>query len=141
MVDTLSVSDLSQFSNALDGDEDIELETEGIVELWDIWSARVEAGHDDYLVAVPEWFSGQEFDKRRPFFFAQSEFDDPGKGAILWSDVRMIDISIIENGAFDRVSMDHTLELLDISGDDDYIDEAGKIWIPRSLMTVFEMED
>jgi len=141
MVTTLSISDLSQFSSAIDGDDDIELDTEGIVELWDIWSERIEAGHDDYLVAVPEWFAGQEFDKRRPFFFGQSEFDDPGKGALLFSDVYMIDISIIENGAFDRVTMDHTLELLDISEDDDYIDEPGLIWIPRSLMTVFEMED
>jgi hypothetical protein len=138
MVETLSVSDLSEFTTALDGADDVELDTEGMVELWDIWSARADDGHDQYLVVVPEWFAGQEFGKRRPFFFGSSEFDDPGKGAMLFSDVQMIDISIVENGAFDRVSMDHTLELLDISEEDDYIDEAGLIWIPRSLMTVFE---
>lgn len=138
MVDTLTVSDLSDFTTAVAGVDDIELETDEMVELWDIWTERTDAGHDQYLVVVPEWFATQEFDKRRPVFFGSSEFDDPGKGAMLFSDVQLIDISIIENTAFDRVTMDHTLEQLDVSDEDDYIDEAGLFWVPRTLMTVLE---
>ena len=41
----------------------------------------------------------------------------------------------------DQLDYDQTVEKLDISGTDDYIEDAGKVWIPRSLMTVIEYDD
>ncbi len=106
--------------------------------LYDIWEDYREENPDAHVVLVPEWFSEKEFDIRRPFLFVDIEHDDSSSGAILFSSTQMVDISIPENDAYEFVPLEDTLDVLDISEDDDYIDDAGKVWIPRSLMTIFE---
>lgn len=142
MVDTKTVSGRREFVDAIETNEDLRLSKDGAEELWRVWTFRHENGAtDDVLVGVPEWFADNEIGMKRPFFFASVEHDDPDKGAVLFSDARLVDISIIENQVWDDVTVTETLETLDISDEDDYIDEKGKIWIPRSLMSIFERED
>lgn len=114
---------------------------QGIDELWDIWEYRYRNGSYDYLIFVPEWLPENEFGQRWPYMFAEVEYDDDSKGAVLFRDVRLIDPSIVENQVWTQVSLSDTLERLDISGDSDHIDDPGKVWIARSLFTAFEMGD
>lgn len=109
-------------------------------QLWDVWEFRTENGSEQSILYVPGWFTENEFEKRRPFLFVTVEYDNEDKNAVLFSDAWFVDISIIENEVWndDSVTIDHTLERLDISEDDDYIDEEGKTWVPRSLCTHFE---
>jgi hypothetical protein len=66
------------------------------------------------------------------------EFDNSEKKAVLFDDVRMIDVNVVENPIWDDVTLTETLTVLDITDTNDYVDEQGKIWIPRSLMTVLK---
>lgn len=142
MVDTKTVSGRREFVDAIETNEDLRLSSDGAEELWRVWSFRYGNGAtDDVLVGLPDWFAENEVGKKRPFFFASIEHDDSDKGAVLFSDARLVDPSIIENQVWDDVTVTETLELLDISDEDDYIDEPGKIWVPRSLMEVFERDD
>lgn len=137
-VETATDLDLNQ--NQLDGEE--------FSDLWDLWELRADMFGPCSLVTVQEWFATEEFGSLRPFFFAQVEHDDPSSGAVLFTDAQLIDISIVRGGHVDAIAdADNALTFgrvvteLDISGTDDYIDEPGKAWIPRSLMTVFQFPD
>ena len=138
LVETASACDLNQ--NQLSGEQ--------FTDLWDLWELRADMFGPCVLVAVQEWFASDEFGALRPFVFAQIEHDDPSSGAVLFADAQLIDISIVRGGHVDAIAdADNSLTFgrvvteLDISDSDDYIDESGKAWIPRSLMTVFEFPD
>lgn len=142
MADTTQVSSKDDFVQSIVSHDDLDMTDDGAAELWRIWTERYENGADeDVLVALPSWFAQDEFGRNRPYFFAQIEHDDPDSGAILFSDARQIDINVIENGIWDQVTMTKALDVLDVSGDNDYIDESGKVWTPRSLMHIFERVD
>lgn len=141
MADVTEVGSQDEFVQEIVSVEDLNLSDAGAEELWRVWKFRYENGaEDDVLVALPSWFAQDEFDKNRPYFFAQIEHDDPDSGAILFKDARLIDINVVENEIWDEVTISETLEVLDISDENDYIDEKGKIWTPRSLMYIFEMD-
>jgi hypothetical protein len=142
MADVTTVSSEDEFVQSIVSDEDLSITDDGAAELWDIWQYRHNNGADnDVLVALPDWFAQDEFGKNRPYFFASIERDEDDSGAILFSDARLIDISIIENGVWDDVTISETVELLDVTDDNEYIDEKGKVWTPRSLMSIFAIED
>lgn len=142
MANTIPVATEDDFVSSIVSQEDLDLTDDGASELWSLWTERYENGaEDDVLVAVPSWFAQKEFDRNRPYFFAQIEHDDPDKGAILFTGARQIDINVIENEIWDQVTMTEALDVLDISDEDDYIDERGKLWSPRSLMHVYERSD
>lgn len=139
MADTTKVSTRQEFVQDIVADDDLDLTKDGAEELWTVWTERYENGaDDDVLVALPSWFAQDEFGRNRPYFFASIEHDDPDSGAILFSDARQIDINIIENGIWSEVTMTETLDVLDVSDENDYIDEQGKVWTPRSLMHIYE---
>jgi len=135
-----TATDLDMNQNQLSGDQ--------FTDLWDLWDLRTEMFGPCSLVVVQEWFASDEFGALRPFVFAQVEHDDPSSGAVLFVDAQLIDISIVRGGHVDAIA-DPDTELtfgrvvteLDISSTDDYIDESGKAWIPRSLMTVFQLPE
>lgn len=142
MADITEISSEQDFTLEVVSDDDIEITDDGAAELWRIWTYRYENGAtDDVLVTLPRWFAEEELGKNHPYFFASIEHDDPDSGAILFADARLVDANVVENGLWDDVTITETLETIDISEDDDYIDEAGKIWIPRSLMTIYERSD
>ena len=142
MADTITVTDGDTFASKVVEIEDLNLDLDSAEELWNIWTKRYENGADeDVLVALPAWFAQKELDKNWPYFFAKIEHDDPEKGAILFDSARLVDVNVIGNCIFDQVTMTDALEVLDISDDDDYIDERGKIWAPRSQMYIFERKD
>ncbi len=139
MVDSNPVKSEEHFIEVCSTVEEQNLNDAQLSELYELWTDYIDTFGDCMLVVVPEWFSENEFESgRRPFFFAQVEHDDPSSGAILFSSVDLLNISVVENQVFGDVSIDQSIEELDISQNDDYIDEPGKVWIPRSLMTVFE---
>lgn len=139
MAETITVATQDEFVQEAVAIDALDLSEAGANELWRVWTERYENGaKDDVLVALPSWFAQDEFGRNRPYFFASIEHDDPDKGAILFTDARQIDINVIENEIWDKVTMTETLDVLDISDDDDYIDESGKVWSPRSLIHVFE---
>lgn len=141
MADTTVVSSRDEFVQDIVSNEDLDLTDDGAKELWRIWKFRYDNGAvDDVLVALPGWFSREEFDRNRPYFFAKIEHDDPDSGAILFSDARLINVNVIENGIWDDVTISKTLDVLDVSQGNDYIDEKGKVWTPRSLMEIYEMD-
>jgi hypothetical protein len=130
------VNDVAELQTLLDATEDIpDLDSESVDDLWDIVVAYCDQESDGYLLLLPEWFTQKEFDFRRPFMIGQIEFDRDDKGAVLFSDTHIIDVSIVENGVWDVAEYDETIEQLDISDEDDHIDEPGLVWIPRTLMT------
>ena len=145
MVDTIPVQGDDHFIAAAADVEDCDLNTGQLSELYELWQSYQDEHGDRKLVLIPDWFSENEFDTgRRPYFFATVEHDDPDSGAVLWSNGDLIDISVIENEAlesmqtFDDSYLEACTEALDISDDDEYIDDAGKTWVPRSIQTVFE---
>ena len=141
MVDKKIVSNPDEFVEEAVPNEDLDLSDEGARELWRVWTFRYQNGaEDDVLVALPSWFAGNEFDKRWPYFFAQVEYDEEEKDAVLFSDARLIDVNVIENEIWDQVTITDTLEVIDQT-DNDHIDEQGLIWIPRSLLEVFDRND
>lgn len=141
MAETVVVSSGDELAEALTTLDNNPLDSGGANELWDIWTDWTEAGHDHHLLHIPGWFSDNELDARRPFLFVKIEYDDDSKGTVLFDDCRIVDISIVENKVWDKVSMTQTLEMLDISEDDDHLDDPGMIWIPRSIYTMFERGD
>ena len=139
MVETEAVDGESMFTTAVVGLEDVSLSESQAEQLWSLWQQRESMFGACKLIVVPEWFASDEFGARRPLLFGIVEHDDPDSGAVLFSDLYMVDISIVENEVVDQVDFDQAVDKLDITASDDYIDEAGKAWIPRSLMTVFEI--
>ena len=139
MVDSNPVKSKEHFVEVCSTVEENSLNSSQLEELYDVWTEYYQTHDDSVLVLVPDWFSENEFNSgRRPYFFATIEHDDPSSGAILFSNANLLNISVVENKVLAEVSIEQSIEQLDISKDDDYIDEAGKVWIPRSLMTVFE---
>ena len=153
MVDTIPVQSKEHFVTVFDeetDDDEHNLNDEQLAELYESWSDfKSEYGDDYKLVVVPDWFSESDFESgRRPFIFANVEHDDPSSGAVLWSDAQLLDPSVVENTMFSQIPIDQSgggvdianvTDELDISDTDDYIDESGKAWVPRSLATVFSM--
>lgn len=143
MVNSQRIESLPEFTDRFSSIDEPELTAEQMVELWDIWEdfrINWETHSTTYLVAVPQWYMLEEIGIRRPFLFAETEYDNFSKDAVLWGNTQLIDISIVENAVFDQVSLEETVEELDVSADNDYIDESGKMWIPRKLMTTFRRD-
>lgn len=146
-METITVSNRREFidevmdANIGDRDEPLPLSKEGADELWTIWSYRLRNGAGELLVFVPEWIAENDYGRRWPYLFCQTEYDDDSKGAVLFRDIRMVDPSIVEGGYWSDVTMDDVLAKLDISDENDYVDDPGKAWIARSMMTVFEYEE
>lgn len=138
MVETVAVSNGDQFVEAVSDAEYASLSASQTEELWSLWDERISLFGDCVLVLVPEWFASDEFGARRPFLFAQVEYDDPDSGAVLFSDMYEVDISIVEQEVVDQLEFTEAVTKLDITNTDDYIDEPGKAWVPRSQMTVFD---
>jgi hypothetical protein len=142
MADITRVSNEDEFIQAIVPNDDLELTDEGASELWRVWEFRYSNGaEDDVLVALPGWFAREEFDRSWPYFFAKVEHDDPDKGAILFKDARLINVNVVENAIWDDVTISETVETLDISDENEHIDEKGKVWTPRSLMSIYGMVD
>ena len=138
MVDTIPVESADHFVTVCGEQEDNDLNASQCRELYELWERYSNERGECYLILVPEWFSSKEFGARRPYTFADVEHDDPSSGAVLFGDSQMVDISLVENESTDAVELDFAVEQLDISEDDDYIDEGGLVWIPRSLLTCFK---
>lgn len=140
MVDSITISSEDEFIDAVAGvDEDPFDRDEERAECYKLWTQFVDEKGPYVLVMLPNWFADNEFGIRRPVLFAIVEHDDSDSGAVLFSNAEMVNISVIDNLALDKLGMDAAFDELDISDDDDYIDESGKMWIPRSLMQIFEL--
>lgn len=141
-METITVHTEDEFVRQLVSDQtDVDVTSDGAAELWQIWSERFESGNDnELLVVLPPWYARDELDRSWPYLFAESEFDNAEKKAVLFDNARMVNINIVENEIWSRVTMTEAIEPVDITDDNDYIDEKGKLWIPRSLMTVFQRE-
>lgn len=141
MVETITVSSREEFDEALRTSEENPLsETVHRNQCYDCWREHVDSVGERLCILIPEWFADSEIGIRRPIIFAEVEYDDPDSGAVLFSNMEMLNISVVENEALGDLGMSVATETLDISDEDDYIDEAGKMWVPRSLMEVFEHE-
>lgn len=141
MVDSTPIQSRDHFVVRLSEiDDDDVLNDSQAGELYDIWLEYINNNGDRHLFMVPEWFSENEFGARRPFLIATVEHDDPDSGAVLFSDTQMVNISVVENHALAKLEFSDSYDELDISDGDDYIDESGKTWVPRSLMKVFHQE-
>lgn len=142
-MDTIRVSNRREFidevmSRDIDGDE-VPLSKEGADELWNIWDYRLRNGAGEYLVISRNWLAEEKFGRQWPCMFANVEYDDESKAAVLFRDGRIIDHSIIENQVWSEVPMNDVLDTVEIESD--HIDEKGKCWMPRSQMIVFEVVD
>lgn len=146
MVDTISVQSVDEFAQQLQDVEANTLDEAGARDLYEAWS-ELNSGltDNDKLLVVEDWLTGEELGRRRPYMLGRVEYDDASKGAVLFTNLRTVDVSIFENHVLDDFlemdqsrSMEDVLEEVDISDDNDYIDEAGLMWVPRSQMTVFE---
>lgn len=138
MADTKSVTSPEELRSAMETD-DYEISEPGVGALYDVWSDTLEEhSNDTLLVVLPEWFSEKELDMRRPYLLASIEYDNSDKGAVLFSNTQIVDVSIVENDAYEFVPLDDVLTELDISDENDYIDESGLIWIPRAVMSLYE---
>lgn len=140
MGETIRVSSRDELVEHVASDNENRLDEDAVRELYDVWEFRASNDSSDVLVTVPGWFASNEFDARRPVFFAQVEHDDQSKKAILFSEGRLIDVSVLDNQIWEQVTISDALEELDISNDNDFVDEAGKIWIPRSLVSVYKWD-
>lgn len=141
MVDTTTVSSGEELSEALAGTEANPLEAEQQrLECYNIWREYADEHGECMLILVPEWFSDKELDARRPFLFGEVEYDADDSGAVLFSSMSILNISVVENQALGDLGMGIAIEELDISESSDHIDEPGKMWVPRSQMEVFEHE-
>lgn len=143
MVDTLPVTGEADFVSSCVGDEEVSLNKAQLEELWSLWSKYIDERGDTLLIQIPEWFSESELHARRPFLLGEVEHDDPDSGAVLFSDVHRVNISVVENQVLTdgHLGIQNYARLLDISDEDDYIDDPGFFWIPRSIMTVYERAD
>lgn len=137
MVDSVTVQSENHFVDVYGGEDDPLDNNNQRRELFQCWKAV--ADPDTMFLLIPEWFSGKELDgKRRPFLFGTVEHDDPDSGAVLFSDLEMLDPSFPINQALEQLGIEHAMEVLDISKEDDYIEDSGKMWIPRSLLEIYE---
>lgn len=141
MVETLSAADEDEFA-AL-----VEEHSNGIEERGgrQLWSATEQIQSDtqflDPLVLLVEpWLMQENLGKRRPVLVGTVEHDDESKGAILFDDLYALDISIFENAVWDdeSVILCDIMEKVDISDENDYIDDPQMMWIPRSQLTAIE---
>lgn len=143
MVETTTVTDESSFVAACSGTDACDLNEGQLSELWELWDEYSAVYGDALLIQVPSWFSENEFEAgRRPYAFGTVEYDDSNSGAVLFSGTDLVNISVVENQVLGETSLplNDCIEELDVSSGNDYIDEPGTIWIPRSLMDVFERD-
>lgn len=141
MADTTSVSSESEFVTAVGDAEESELTETAREVLYEIWQDFSDEHHPDaHVILIPDWFSEKELDARRPVLFGTIEHDDPDSGAVLFANVHIVDISTVENDAYAFVSLEDSVDELDISDEDEYIDEPGLFWVPRKLMSLYEHE-
>lgn len=143
MVQTHSISSESEFISYATALSELDLTEPQAAELWELWEAYDTSFTPAKLIVIPEWFAESEFNARRPLIVARVEYDDASSNAVLFSQAQLIDISFVENEVLTQagdVSVTRAVEQLDISETNDYIDEPGKVWIPRSQMTVFEKQ-
>jgi len=141
MVETDVVTNVEDFVETFTSSDTNDLDEAQATELWELWSSYEETFGDALLVSIPGWLSESELGKHRPFLFATVEYDDDDSGAVLFTDMRMIDVSVIKNRALtmsDAIDASDSVEDLDISGRNDYIDDPGMMWVPRSQMSVYE---
>jgi hypothetical protein len=146
MVDSTTVTDADEFVDAIVPRDALDCDEDAARELWRIWTHRYQNGaEDDVLIALPFWLADSEFGKDWPYLFGAVEYDDPDKGAVLFSDCRLINVNIVANGIWDDVTMSETLDVLDLRDRDDEdafeYDEKGLLWVPRTQMHVFERGD
>jgi len=148
-METIQVSGRLEFIDAVmearlgkDKSNPLPISKEGAEELWKMWEYRHRNGADeDYLIFVPKWLADNDFGQQWPYMFAGIEYDDESKGSVLFRDIRLIDPSVIENGMWSEFSLSEATEVLDVSKENDYVDEPGKMWIARSQFAAFEMVD
>jgi len=146
MVNTISIASEDNFVEQLLDCEYNTLGEDGARELYDVWDEVTGGLTDDtLLVVVEDWLSTEKIDRRRPFFLGSVEYDSPDKAAVLFSELRSVDVSIFENEVLDAFletaperTTEDILEAVDVSGESDYIDEPGMLWIPRDYMQTFE---
>lgn len=149
MVDTISVDSVESFVDELRTCDANTLDEAGSENLYEFWS-DITGGittPNEKLIVVEDWLTCEKLGRRRPFLLGTVEYDDSSKGAVLFSNLRTIDVSIFENHVLeDFLEMESertpedVLEPVDISPDSDYVDDPGLLWIPRSEMTVYEHE-
>lgn len=146
MVDSKTVADGDSFTaQMLDATES--LSPTGIRQVWDYWELLRDeqepfASTDHVLLVVEPWLIAEELGIKRPLLLGTIEHDDESKGAILFDDLHTLDISIFENEVWgeDPVEMADVLEPVDISDSNEYIDDPGMMWLPRSQITAIELE-
>lgn len=139
-MDTIPVENESEFVNFFDHDRENELGDEQAESLWQLWESVQDADNNVLLVQMAEWVSKDKLGARRPFLFAEVEYDNDNKGAVLFSETEAVNISIVENSAADQALEEDGIEIsTDVDRTDtDFVDEQGLIWVPRSEMTVYE---
>jgi hypothetical protein len=143
-VDTVEVTDAAELANVATNDDNLDMIQSQYEELWDIWYTTCEEFGDCKLITIPDWLAKDSFGERRPILVGNIEHDDEEKGAVLFRNLRKINISIVENRALTEVTgiePEDLAEPVDISDDNDYVEEAGLSWIPRSEMCVYERND
>lgn len=109
--------------------------------VWQLWRQT-----DQLLVYAEPWVTQQGIGAERPFLLADVEHDDPSSGAILFDNVRTMEIGSVRSQKSDRFSFERIVEndhaseadgYIDISPDDDYIDDPRMMWVPREYSTIF----
>jgi len=139
-MDTIDAASADDLVDALvDTDAvDPDFDATTIREAFRVWEAfRADRHSDAHIVVIPDWFARKEFDDATtPLLFGTVGYDNEDKGAVLFEDLHTVDTNICVNQAFDIVTLDETVRELDISEGDEYIDDAGKDWLPRNLITV-----
>lgn len=138
MVDSIPVKSREHFQTLAGEDEKIELERTQAGVLYDVWEA---APGKRLLLVVPGWLAQSDFGARRPFMIGDIQHDNPESGAVLYSNMRLVNVSVVENECFDKCSLDESLESFDLSkGEDSYVDEAEMSWLARSQHTAYVMD-
>jgi len=135
--DAASPEDLVAVLTDTDG-VDPEFDPTTVREAYRVWTAfRAEVASNARLIVLPAWFARKEFDDATtPLLVGSVAYDDADKGAVLFDTLHTIDTNICVNEAFDIVELEETVRELDVSDEDDYIDESGKDWLPRNLATM-----
>lgn len=118
---------------------EIDISEEAVREAFRVWEFRKKNGSHCFMIAIPNWLGEAKFNKRRPIFFGKAKYDNPEKGAVLFEEVYTPDISLLEAGMWNDVTITEMLEAVDISeAEDSYVDEPGLLWSPRKCHVAFK---